>query len=517
MKTPAGSPKLDALRDDLESRKARAMTMGGAEKLAQRKASGLLNARERIECLFDPGSFVESGLLAVSFRKEDRERTPADGKITGWGKIDGRDAACVSNDFTVLGASSSLINGRKIKQLRDHASKRGAPVVFFGESTGARMPDAMGAEAMGFGDNPRQYQRLRDTPWASALLGHCYGSSAWYAAMSDFVVMRRGAILAVSSPKLTALATGEKLDPEDLGGWRLHSEITGFVDQVVDTDGQAVDAIKQFLSYLPAHRGEAPPRQPVPAGSDDGAEQIVRHFPTERRRGYDVRKVLAGIVDRDSLFELKAGFGKSLVTAFARIGGDTVGLVANNPIHKGGAIDADACSKATSFLVLCDSFNIPIVFMVDQPGFLIGIEGERRGMPGKVMNWMNALSLVTTPKLCVVMRKNYGQAVLNMGGGGNADAVLVWTTAEIGFMAPEFGARIVHGGVAQDDAAIAAQQQEEMAASTSPYAMAAAFNAQQVIDPRDTRAALTRLLEIHRSQRTGGVGEHLMRAWPTSL
>lgn len=513
---PAESPELDALRDELEARKAKAREMGGAAKLAARKTQGMLNARERIERLYDPGTFLESGLLAVSFRKEDRERSPADGKITGWGKVEGREVACVANDFTVMGASSSLINSRKIKHLKDLATKRGSPMVFLGESTGARMPDAMGAEAMGFGDNPRQYQRLRDTPWASALLGHCYGSSAWYTAMSDFVVMRRGAILAVSSPKLTALATGEKLDPEALGGWQLHSEVTGFVDKVVDTDEQAIDAIKLFLSYLPAHRGEAPPTQPVPEGSDDGAAQLLKHFPIERRRGYDVRKVLAAIFDRESLFELKAGFGKSLVTVFARLGGDTIGLIANNPIHKGGAIDADACTKATSFMVLCDSFNIPIVFMVDQPGFLIGIEGERRGMPGKVMNWMNALSLVTVPKLCVVMRKNYGQAVLNMGGGGNADAMLVWTTAEIGFMAPEFGSQIVHGGTAQD-AASRAQQQQEMSQSTSAYAMAAIFNAQQVIDPRDTRSELIRLLDIHRSSLTKSVGEHLMRAWPTSL
>jgi methylmalonyl-CoA decarboxylase subunit alpha len=202
------------------------------------------------------------------------------------------------------------------------------------------------------------------------------------------------------------------------------------------------------------------------------------------------------------------------VTALARLDGRTVGILASNPIVKGGAIDADACGKATSFLVLCDSFNIPIVFMVDQPGFLIGIDGERRGMPGKVMNWMNALSLVTVPRISVVMRKNYGQALLNMGGGGNADEVVVWTTAEIGFMTPEFGARIVHG----DDAVKANPALlEEMQRSTSPYAMAGYYNAQHLIDPRDTRATLIRLLQVHRSRVTHGVGEQLMRAWPTSL
>lgn len=504
---------LDELRDELRAREMRALGMGGADKLAAHRAAGVLDARQRLARLFDPGTFLESGLLAHSYRPEDRERTPADGKIVGFGRIEGREAASVANDFTVLGASSSWVNSRKVKHAKETANRRGLPIVWLGESTGARMPDVMGAEAMGAGDSPTQYQRMRETPWAAAVLGHCYGSSAWYSAMSDFVVMRRGAILAVSSPKLTAMATGEKLDPEALGGWRLHSEITGLVDRVVDTDEEAIDLIRRFLSYLPSHRREAPPRRPVDAATVPDAEAVVKHFPTSRRRGYDVRKVLGGILDRDSLFELKAGYGGAILTALARLDGATVGIIANNPIVKGGAIDADACGKATSFLVLCDSFNIPVVFMVDQPGFLIGIDGERRGMPGRVMNWMNALSLVSVPKISVTMRKNYGQALLNMGGGGNADEILVWTTAEIGFMSPEFGARIVHGDAIDQKPELA----QDMARSTSPYSMAGLYNAQHVIDPRDTRAHLVRLLEVHQLRATRGVGEHHMRTWPTSL
>lgn len=514
MKERPKEPTLDELRAQLQQREARALAMGGPEKLAQRKAQGTLNARERLARLLDPGSFLESGLLAHSYRMEDRERTPADGKITGFGKIEGREAACVANDFTVLGASSSWVNSRKVKHIKQVASARGLPIAWLGESTGARMPDVMGAEAMGAGDSPTQYRRLRDTPWVAAVLGHCYGSSAWYSAMSDFVVMRKGAIMAVSSPKLTSMATGENLDPEDLGGWRLHAEVTGLVDVVVDSDEEAIDSIKHFLSYLPSHRREAPPRK---AGEAPDADALTKHLPASRRSVYDVRKILNGIVDRDSLFELKAGYGGALVTALARIDGSSVGILANNPLVKGGAIDAAACGKAISFLVLCDSFNIPIVFMVDQPGFLIGIEGERRGMPGRVMNWMNALSLVTVPRLCVIMRKNYGQALLNMGGGGNADEVLVWTTAEIGFMSPEFGARIVHGEAAMSDPETAARINEDMARSTSPYAMAGFYNAQHLIDPRDTRAHLSRLLEVHRLRLSNGVSEHLMRSWPTSL
>lgn len=514
---PAAEPTLDQLREELRRREAQALHMGGAAKLTQRREVGQLNARERLQHLFDEDSFLESGLLAHSYRDADRERTPADGKITGYGRIEGREAAAIANDFTVLGASSSWINGRKIKHLKDIANKRGLPLVWLGESTGARMPDVMGAEAMGAGDSPTQYQRLRDTPWAAAVLGHCYGSSAWYSAMSDFVVMRRGAIMAVSSPKLTSLATGENLDPEDLGGWRLHAEVTGLVDRVVDSDEEAIDDLKRFLSYLPSHRREAPPRHAVPAGSDEGAQQLEKHLPTSRRRVYDVHRILEAIMDRDSLFELKSGFGAGLVTTLARLDGGSVGIIASNPLVKGGAIDAAACGKAISFLVLCDSFNIPLIFMVDQPGFLIGIEGERRGMPGRVMNWMNALSLVTVPKLSVIMRKNYGQALLNMGGGGNADEVLVWTTADIGFMTPEFGARIVHGEEALRDPEQAQRIMDEMARSTSPYAMAGFYNAQHLIDPRDTRQLLIRLLQVHRQRLSNGIGEQLMRSWPTSL
>jgi acetyl-CoA carboxylase carboxyltransferase component len=515
MSTPGNEPSLDELQAELRQREAKAREMGGVEKLAARRAQGVLNARERLACLFDPGTFLESGLLAHSHRDADRERTPADGKIAGFGRIEGREAACVANDFTVLGASSSWVNGRKIKHIKEIATRRGMPMVWLGESTGARMPDVMGAEAMGAGDNPAQYQRLRETPWAAAVLGHCYGSSAWYAAMSDFVVMRRGANMAGSSPRLTSMATGEKLDPEELGGWRLHAEITGAVDQVVDSDEEAIHAIRRFLSYLPSHRGEAPPVAPTRNDADQSSALLEKHFPTSRRRVYDVRKILQAVCDPGTVFELKAGYGTAVVTALARLDGKVVGIVANNPAVKGGAIDAAACGKVTSFLVLCDSFNIPLVFMVDQPGFLIGIEGERRGMPGRVMGWMQALSLVTVPRICVVMRKNYGQALLNMGGGGNADAMLVWTTAEIGFMTPEFGARIVYGE--SDDAELQRRRVAEMAQSTSPYAMAGLYNAQYVIDPRDTRAYLTRLLEVHRMRTTAGVGQHRMHNWPCNL
>ncbi|MCE9639292.1 MAG: methylmalonyl-CoA carboxyltransferase [Betaproteobacteria bacterium] len=503
------------LLKELAERRQRALAMGGPAKLAQRKAEGVLNARERLDRLFDAGTFIETGMLAVSNRPEDRLTTPADGKVGGFGRINGREAAALANDFTVKGASSANINIKKLKHLKLAAKKRGIPMVFLGESTGARMPDVMGASSIGSKDDPIEYQRMREVPWAAAVLGHCYGSSAWYGSMSDFCVMRKGAIMAVSSPRLISMATGRDVDPEELGGWRVHSEVSGLVDQVVDTDEQAIDAIKQFLSYLPSHHKEAPPVHPVPPGSDEAIKDVMKLVPEASNQVYDMRKVIASIVDKGSMFEMKARFGKTLVAALARLDGRTIGVIANNPLFKGGAIDADACQKVQSFMVLCDSFNIPIVMLVDQPGFLIGVEGEQKGVTGKVMNWLNAMTLCTVPKISIILRKSYGLAVSNMGAGGNADEVCCWVTAEVSFMKPEFGAKVVFGA-SPDEPEKFKEAVAKMNKGSTPYDMAAIYTAQNVIDPRDTREYLKRTLEIHRLRLTNGVGEHLMRTWPTS-
>lgn len=506
----------DKERAEFEARRARALAMGGERKLTERKAQGILNARERIESLADAGTFLEEGLFAVSSRPEARDKSPADGKITGYAKVDGREVAIVSNDFTVMGASSSEVNTSKVGHVKKVATARGLPMVFLGESTGARMPDVMGAAAIMGGDRPTQYLRMRETPWVAAVLGHCYGSSSWYAALADFTVMRKGAVTAVSSVKLTSMAITEKVDPEDLGGWKLHSEVTGMVDVAVETDEEALAAVRRFLSYLPSHHMEAPPVHPVPPGSGQDAHRILEILPESRTKVYDVRKILNLVYDAGSLFELKPRFGRAVVTALARLDGKSVGIVANNPFYKGGAIDPDSCRKVTSFLVLCDSFNIPIIFMVDQPGFLIGVEGERAGAIGRVMNWMNAISLVTVPKISVNMRKSYGQAVLNMGGAGNADSVVAWYTAELNFMDPRHAVTIVHGVTEQDDPERYRALLAEMTRDTTAFDAASGNAVHAVIDPVDTRDTLIRLLDVHRLRMTGGIGKHLMRTWPTS-
>ncbi len=505
------------LLKQLRERTERALAMGGADKLAKRKAEGVLNARERIDYVTDPGSFTESGMLAAGIRPEVRDKTPADGKVAGFARIDGREVALVSNDFTVLGASSSVVNMKKIRHVKQAASARGMPLIFLGESSGARMPDRMGAAGRAIiAQDPTEYQRLRETPWVSALLGACYGSSTWYSAMSDFVVMRKGAIMAIASPGVTSIAINKPIDPEELGGWKLLTGISGLADLAVDGDEQALDAIKRFLSYLPSHHSEPPPELPVPSGSDAPCRNMLEIVPESRHQVYDMRKVIRAIADKDSCFELKERYGKSVTTALARLNGKSVGFIASNPLFKGGALDADACQKVTSFMVLCDSFNLPLVFLVDVPGFLIGVEGELRGMPGKVINWMNALSLVTVPKITVILRKSYGQAYINMAGGRNADEIACWPTADLGFMDPAVSVNVLHGVKQEDDPERFKQLVAEVQRDTSAWALARLYEAQHVIDPRDTRDYLIRALEVHRLRLKHGVGEHRLANWPTS-
>jgi acetyl-CoA carboxylase carboxyltransferase component len=327
---PAGVSAYEEQRAELDARARVALAMGGEAKLRQRRAGGHLNARERIEQLLDADSFSETGMLAVSAVPGDRETSPADAKITGTGRIDGRRVAVVSNDMTVKGASSSAVNMRKIGRLKETATRNGMPLIFLGESSGSRVPESLGAEAMATaGQDPQQYCRRRETPWVSAVLGPCLGSSTWYTCLSDFVVMRKGAFLAVSSARVTSLAIGETVDPEQLGGWKLHAEQTGLVDVVVNSDAEALAAIRRFLSYLPSHAGARAPGYAAAQAMAPDAEKLCELVPSGRGKTYDMRKVIAGIVDDGNFFNLKDRFGRAAVTGLARLNGESVGIVAS--------------------------------------------------------------------------------------------------------------------------------------------------------------------------------------------
>lgn len=505
------------LLGELKRRRLRAQAMGGADKLAKRKQQGKLNAWERLQCLVDKDSFIETGLLGTSgVFPEDEADTPRDGKITGFAKIDGRDIAVCVNDFTTKGASTSATNSKKMGHIRRTATEKGMPFVHIGESTGARLPDAMGARGMGLllGNDTTQFRRTRESPWVAAALDMAFGSSAWLCCCADFAVMKKGSIMSVSSPRLVSMAIGEKVDLEELGGWRIHADYTGLIDRFVDSDDEAMAEIRRFLSYMPSHNGEAPPAYPCAADSAQNQDEILDILPESRTQVYDMRKIVRLIVDKDSLFELKQRFGKPAITALARLSGKTIGMVANNPLVGGGALSAEACRKIIDFQVLCDSFNIPIIRLVDTPGFVVGTDAERKGAPGWIMNFMNSTCLVTVPSITVLVRKAYGRAYVAMGGGRHNDEMIAWPSAEVSFMDPVFATSIVHGLSPGDDGfeeALAHIQKD-----IEIWDMATIYSAQNIVKPQETRDHLIRMLDIYRLRRTGGVGQHLMHNWPTS-
>ena len=502
---------------ELDRRRKQAQRMGGAEKLAKRKSRGQLNAQERLELLVDPGSFMEVGLLgASSFSKEEEARTPRDGKLVGFARIDGRDVAVVVNDFTVAGASTGATNSKKMGHVRRVATEKGMPFVHVGESTGARLPDAMGSRGMGtmLGNDPTQFRRSRETPWVAAALDTSFGSSAWLCCCSDFAVMRRGSIMAVSSPRLVSMAIGEQVDLEELGGWRIHADFTGLIDRFTDTDAEAMQEIRAFLSYMPPHNMELPPvREPAPDAAQD-QEEILNVLPERRTQVYDMRKIVSIIADRGSVFELKPRFGRAAFTALARLGGRVIGIIANNPMVGAGALSIDAVRKIIDFQVLCDSFNVPLLRLIDTPGFVVGKDAERKGAPGWIMNMMNATSFVTVPCITIIVRKAYGRAYVAMGGGRHNDEMVAWPSAEVSFMDPVFATTIVHGvkpGEAGFDEALA-----EIRKNDEVWDMASIFSVQNVIKPQETRDYLIRMFAVYRSRRRGGVGQHLLQNWPTS-
>jgi methylmalonyl-CoA decarboxylase subunit alpha len=507
----------DALMAELETRKKRAAAMGGPDKLAKRKHRGQLNAQERLDALVDKDSFIELGLLGASgVFDADVEATPRDGKITGFAKIGARDVGVVVNDFTTKGASTSATNSKKMGYIRKVCTERGMPFVHIGESTGARLPDAMGSKGMGalLGNDITQFRRMRETPWVAAALDTSFGSSAWLCCCADFAVMKKGSIMSVSSPRLVSMAIGEKVDLEELGGWRLHAEQTGLIDRFVDTDQEAMSEARRFLSYLPSHNGELPPVGPITEGSGESQERILELLPEKRTQVYNMKKVIEIIFDRDSFFEMKPRFGRPAITGLARLAGQPVGIIANNPAVGGGALSADACRKCVDFTVLCDSFNIPLVRIMDTPGFVVGLDAERRGAPGQIMNFMNATCLTTVPQITVIARKAYGRAYVAMGGGAHNDSMVAWPMAEVSFMDPVFATNIVHNLSAGDegfeDALAHIQKDLEV------WDMARIFSAHDVIKPQETRGFLIRMFDVHRRRRSGGLGQHLMRTWPTS-
>jgi len=520
-KTPADSPHAGYDLERLAERKRRSLAMGGADKVARQHAKGRLSARERVAYLLDDGVYEEQGALNVSTRAEDRESTPADGKLAGYGRIEGRPVFVGADDVTVkAGSYGRVAHDKSFRALAD-AVRRGFPVINLGEASGGRIPDIMGALGMthivwSIDAPPRD----RQVPFIATVMGDCHGTPAFRTAEADVVIQVKGSVLAVTGASVLEVATGERVASQALGGWELHARTTGQVDLFAENDEEALDMVRQVLRYLPSNARQLPPRTAPAVDPAARLEGIYRALPASPRKGYDMRRVVRMVADPDSVLELKPFYDRSLITALARLDGHVVGILANNPMFSAGAMGWGACEKATAFICLCDSFHIPLVFLHDTPGFYVSRAAEEHKMPLRIMQFIEALHHATVPKLSVICRKSYGMAHCNMMGANmGADYLAAWPTADISFMAPEVAVNVVYGRKLAQAADPDDERQRliaEMQEMNGPWELAEQNLIDDIIDPADTRAELIRAL--HRSLGPDGEGARSQRrlaTWPT--
>ncbi|MFD4819883.1 acyl-CoA carboxylase subunit beta [Peribacillus butanolivorans] len=509
------------LIDDLNKRKEKALEHGGKEKVEKLNTLGFNTARERIEKCVDSGSFIEFGMLNHSDYAELEEKSPADGMVAGLARVSGREVVIFATDKTVFAGTGATVQARKTRKLFEFAVKRGLPIFTLVEGGGLRMPDGMGSDGISTKTMSKYLlKHCRQVPLITGILGDSYGSPTWKAVSSDFTVQLKGTCMAVSGPRMLEVATGERISTEELGGWKLHAEVTGQVDEFGDDEEKCIEHMKRFLSYMPSSANEEPP---VIETDDDPyrlLEEALDIVPTGRKRAYNMKKLINTIVDKGSFFELKPYFGEALITGLARLNGKVVGIIANQPIKFAGAAGPNECDKATDFICLCDSYNIPIIFLHDIPGFRVGSQAEQAKMPTKIMVWNQALAHSTVPKISVVIRKSIGAAYSNMCGTDmGADFVVAWPSAEINFTGPEVGINVVYGRKLMESENPSEDRKkllENWGFDSSPYKAAGKHLLDDVIDPRDTRKFLCQTLEFICSK-NGTKSQRLLANWPTGF
>jgi acetyl-CoA carboxylase carboxyltransferase component len=511
---------MEAHIEELRRRKEKAKQLGGEKKIALQHELGRLTSRERIDKLVDPGSFMELGMLNCSSVPGMEEKSPADGIAGGLAKINGRTVVVESYDKTVFAGTEGSVGTKKTKMLHTYAEKRGHPIINLVEGGGLRIPDGLGSDGISERMMPMVFlKHNRKTPFIAAIMGDSFGRGAWNAVASDFAVQLKGTCLAVAGPRMLEIATHEMTPNEELGGWKVHAEVTGQIDAFGENDVHCLEIIKEFLGYMPSNANEEPP---FVATNDDPFRRLdkaVQIVPTKRNRSYEMKRLIKIIVDDGLMFELRPFFGRALITCLARINGRVVGILANQPFYNAGASGPSEAEKATEFICLCDSYNIPMVFLHDVPGFLIGKKAEHRKMPSKIMVWNQAVVWATVPKISVIVRKSIGAAYSNMCGPDmGADFVFAWPTAEISFTGPDVGVNVVYKRQiekAKNQDEERKRLLEQWGFESAPWRAAAKHLIDDVIDPRDTRKYIS--LALEHSCRNGVRSQRLLSNWPTSF
>ena len=505
---------------ELQAKKARYRAGGGQKYVDRMRAEGKLTARERLDLLLDPGSFVEIGLLAhhQSQHPDLKDRfTPADGVITGYGEVDGRRVCVAAYDYTVLAGSMGEIGEGKVARLREMALRWGVPMIWLLDSAGARIQEFTGSQFAKAGDLFREQVIMSGVvPMAAVMLGHCAAGTAYIPGLADFVPMVEGrSSMGLGGPHLVKAAVGEDLTADELGGAKVHCEISGVGDIAVPDDETAIAVTKEWLSFVPSNNRQKPPVKPTDDPPDRRIEDFDQIVPTNPRRVYDVRRVIERIADDGHYFEIKPKWARNLVTAFIRLDGHPVGVVANQPKYLGGVLDVDAADKAARFVSFCDAFNIPLLFLQDIPGFLIGSKVERQGIIRHGAKMLFAVAEATVPKVTVILRKAYGAGYFVMCGRGyEPDLLVAWPTAEISVMGPEGATNIIYRKeiAASDDPERTRQEKlAQFRRLIDPYIAAGYGYIDDVIDPADTRRVVIQGFrhaqnkQVHRPWRKHGV------------
>jgi len=497
-----------ARAEELQRRRRAALAGGGRERVERHRASGRLTARERIDLLVDPGSWLELGLLAEpELRRE--EPAPADAVITGFGSVGGRDVAVIAIDPTVLAGTTAPVNMRKQNRIARWAGRRGMPLICLSDNDGGRIPDVMGWRFSGLPFDFNTFSQAPpgcpEVPRLIAVLGPAFGDSALQASMGHYVVIAKNASMALVGPPVVAASIGEEVTAEELGGARFSTAESGNAHAAADDEPAAIDLLKRALTYFPDSAAHPAPTVPA-VGPARGTEELLRLVPADPRRGYDMRRVLEAIFDGGSILPWKERFGASLLCSLARLEGQTVGVVASQPMQRAGVLDAPALRKEVEFARLCDTFNIPLVFLQDVPGLMVGTEAERAGVLRAYEETVGTLSRLRVPKISVVVRKAYGGGHFALGGRPtHPDLVLAWPTAELGFMAPATGVQVVYKRRLEETLAREGEEaharlvdelSEEWARESEPWEAARHFYLDDVVDPRETRATVARGIEL---------------------
>lgn len=489
--------------DDLEARRAQSRRLGDPAALEKLKSKGKLNARERIDALLDANSFVEIGTLARSPRPELRDRTPADGLIAGWGTIDGRVVYVASEDVTVLAGTRGRVAEVKAARLRELALHHKKPFIALMEAGAGRFQEINGAVAAGVGHRFREHLGLSGkVPQVAAIMGACFGGPSFTAAQSDFIpIVESTGYFGMSGPPVVKVGIGEIVSAEDLGGARTVATTTGQVDLVTTTDAECLAAIRAWLSYFPSSCDELPPvAPPRPAPIDDTAGQArLLHMVSENpRRAYNMATLVSLLVDGGELFQYRPDYGTNLVTAWGRFNGEPVGIVANNPMFLAGAMDFKGASKARKFVELCDAFHLPLVFLTDCPGFLVGSAVEKTQMVSLASRFLNTLASATVPKATIVIRKAIGLAYIAMGGKTmRPDAIVAWPTARFDAMGPAAGVELVYArelAQSPDPEALRQKLLKKVDDESHAYIAAEMALIDDVIQPTETRSVILSVL-----------------------